>query len=470
MLALALLTILGRGQSAYAEPGWSTPTVVFRTTSDLARPRIVADASGDVHLFFALHEDASASGGGTSNTIMYSRLHDGVWSPPADILIATVPGADSPSATVDARGVLHLIWQGGPNGELAYSQAHATQATTTRNWSRPRLISDTAVRDSDIALSGDNTLHVVYSDQLGSVWYRYSNDGGLTWSPLAAVFDAVGSPCASNHPHVAADGRGIVHVVWTTLQLPTGWPPCGALYSDSLDSGRTWASPVRIAGPGYGQMNLSLSGPSTVALAWNAMVAIGERKFTWSTDGGFSWRDPMNFAPRLRGGFTAVPSIAVDSAGIIHIATSVDGQRGDTQAVYHLSWDGVRWSEPLRLSIGAIGARAVESPWLTIGTGNQLHVVYHDDYQRIWYTTRSTSAPATVPQALPAPSSIAVNPPAVGATEPTADRNAVVPHVSPPTDTGLFSQSRNPFLLGILPVAVVLAGIVLVRVLQRTRG
>jgi hypothetical protein len=454
-------------QGAQADGEWSRPVVVFRTDGYATRPRLVADSAGDVHLLFYLRE-ASETGGAGPTMIMYSRLHDGAWSTPVDVLVGA--GTNSPTVTVDQQGILHVVWEGGPKGELMYSQAHVSQAGSARAWSPPRQVSEPSAFDSDIEATDDGSLRLVYSTKSGYVWYRESGDGGTTWSPPVTISESQTPGCTTNNPQLAVDSAGGAHVVWTELQLPSGWPPCGAQYSDSLNHGRTWSTPVRIAGPGYGQINVLAIGPSTLLLAWNAMVAIGERKFTRSIDGGFGWQSAQDLSVKLRGGFTGVPSMVADSAGVVHLVTAVDRPRGESMAVYYLAWNGVAWSDPVVVSVGAIGARSVELPWLTISNGNQLHLVYEDDFQRMWYTTRSVPAPPLPTRPIPAPDRRAG-----GASREPEPTQTAVPTVPPRVPDGLPEitdvplTDRGSLLIGLAPVGMIVALVVIGHLSKRLR-
>jgi hypothetical protein len=161
--------------------------------------------------------------------------------------------------------------------------------------------------------------------------------------------------------------------------------------------------------------------------------------------------------------------MTTDSSGVIHLVTSVDRPRGESMAVYHLAWNGTTWTDPVLVSSGAIGFRSVELPWIVSVNGNQLHVVYEDDFQRIWYTTRSVSALPIPPRPIPTlvPEVDTSRPPddeAAVAAAPTPDISGLAPIVDEP------ASPRDTFLLGLAPVGALVGLVVIGRLLLRLRG
>jgi hypothetical protein len=262
-------------------------------------------------------------------------------------------------------------------------------------WSRVQTLSDGGVLHSHLTATADG-LYLVYASRKGDVFYQRSEDGGWTWSNAVAVSAVDRTHVASDLPHVAVDGRGRVHVVWTQYELPKGWPPLGAFYSRSIDGGRTWSSPREMAGLNRGLITVATRGDDEVHVAWSAVVAIGDRDHAWSGDGGETWSAPERISTQIRGGWTGPSAIAFDNAGALHVVTSVDGQPGER--ILQITRTGSQWSEPELAPGGTNAEKSVEWPTLALSGGNQLHVAYEVDYRQIWYTEEMADAPPVAPQ------------------------------------------------------------------------
>ena len=259
-----------------------------------------------------------------------------------------------------------------------------------------------------VAVGADGSVHVVASTLDGRLMYRRSDDGGANWNaPVTLVGrDGPRDGVGVDLPRVAVDPSGRVHVVWGDYVFPAGWPPLGVWYMRSVDRGTTWQDAQNIDPGLYGMINVAVNGSDTVHLLWHGTAGgTHDRKYRRSVNGGLSWDPTEQVVPSLSGGFNGVSGVDCDSAGTPHIATCMDTTPflGTVGAAYHVARERGRWAEPIAVSRNAKGQRSVEYPWIAVGLGNQLHMVWEDDFQRVMYTTRTVDAPPIAARALPPP-------------------------------------------------------------------
>src|SRR5262249_6057833 len=139
-----------------------------------------------------------------------------------------------------------------------------------------------------------------------------------------------------------------------------------------------------------------VSGPGqAVYLIWTGTAGAGQKYFQESLDGGQSWENSVQVFAQPGGGSEGAPNLAVDSAGNLHAVFSSNG------CVWYTSRANLTWSAPACISAGVPSNSQIEFPAMTLGLGNQLHVMFWTDRRQMWYTTRSLPAPAVAPQATP---------------------------------------------------------------------
>jgi hypothetical protein len=303
------------------------------------------------------------------------------------------------------------------------------------------------------------------------VLYRRSEDGGKRWTSPVTLSEGQQSGFAADDPRLLADQSGRLFVAWSEFRAPTGWPPSGTFMTRSLDGGNTWLGPLRVVGENRALLNVAESDTGVLYRVWYSTGDIGQKGGQWSTDGGETWSRPERIAPMLKGGLTGLPPMAFDSAGVLHFAPSASGTPKD--GIYHLTWDGRNWTQPTYISTGSVGKTSVELPAITISRGNQVHVVYEDDFQRLWYTTHLTAAPQTMARPVPAPPALASLPTVVPAVPtPTAAQVATPVPTRPkppvPADTDgrrveTSSEPMRPLLATAIPVLLLLGGLIVLR-------
>lgn len=461
-------------------PAWTPPSNLFETEGRASEAEVVADPFGAVHVFWAYGApDAEEEGWGQA--IYYTRLHDGVWSEPVDVLVS--PGgrpARMPSAAADSDGVLHVVWSGG--NALFYSRAYAPEAGAAMAWTTPEALAiGVAASEPAVAVGPDDALFAIWSQARAGLIFARSDDGGQNWSAPQVIYQADRDNELARWGRIAVDGAGRIHAVLTyTVDDPTA--NAGRItnllyYLRSDDQGATWTEPrLMTPEPDFGEISVATFGEDTVHVVWNGRAGRHGRYHRWSQDGGEAWSAideviaPAPANPIGNGGLTGFPALATDADGALHMVTTA------VQGNFYLRWQDGVWTSPVLITPGLDGngvtrtANSLEQPSIAISQGDQLHAVFHDGFERIWHTSRQIDAPYQPPQAAPtrAPAS-AAEPTAGPATpvtaSPTPAPSLPVAAQAPPPAT---SPSYVPILAGVAP-AVLLIGVVVLMVGARRR-
>jgi hypothetical protein len=139
--------------------------------------------------------------------------------------------------------------------------------------------------------------------------------------------------------------------------------------------------------------------------------------------------------------------MAVDSAGGLHAVVAHQG------CVWHFFLEGETWSAGECISEGLPPDTLKEFPAMTLGLGNQLHVLFWTDRQQLWYVTRQLDVAGIEPQVLP--TEAPVTPTVEVPTETPVPTATYLPDLGPPPVVGASSQAaRLSILAGIVPVVV----------------
>ena len=412
VIALTLLAISSglSYSSAQSEPqAWSAPLNLFETTGRASEPEVVADPSGTLHVFWAYGAPGEEDSG-AHQAIYHVSQTDGSWSQPVDVL--TSPGgrvARMHSVLADEEGYLHIVWSGG--NTIYHSRVYALEASSVRAWRAPTaLVSGVTVLEPDIAVDGQGGLYIVWTQARAGLMFTRSDDGGTTWSQPRVAFPSATDTDLARWGRIAVDDASRLHLVLThAVRDPNvsagSENPNFLYYLRSEDQGETWSEPFQIVdSPDFGEVNVVAFGRDEIHLAWNGRAGRKGRYHRWSTNGGKTWSAIDEIAgPEDRAGsagLTGFPVVLTDSAGATHIIFN-GGQ------IYSSSWLDGTWSNPLLISGDVDGCGVtrehcqMEDFSATLSAGNQLHAVFHDGLERIWYVTRQVDAPPREPRSLP---------------------------------------------------------------------
>lgn len=182
-------------------------------------------------------------------------------------------------------------------------------------------------------------------------------------------------------PSVARDHNGALYVAWADTSS-------NVYVSKSSDNGSSWGAPSRVdpaAPESFDTGPAIVAAPSgTLYVVWNQYWSGGiARSLTVarSTDQGVTWGGKVNITTPTRTYDFYSHSLAVDSAGRLHLAyTSLSGLVSSDawDSNYTRSDDGASWSAPVRLdSTTTFGIW----PMIVADASNRVHVIWYDNRQ-----------------------------------------------------------------------------------------
>jgi hypothetical protein len=458
MTLCALVGLQSAKLQAQDEDGkWSEPAELSQEQW-ASYPAAAIDPSQVVHVMWA-HMVSQGDGSESPEALFYARWDGASWSLPVDVLISPTGGhVQNPAMAADAAGNLHVIWSDGVN--LYYSQASALGAGSPRAWSAPVSLASAQYAGAAIAADEDGALHVVYTDPAAGVYYIQSLDGGRSWSWPVEIWSGLEEQIGADAARVAIDAADRIHVVWTQITLPNGYPPLGVLYSRSTDGGDSWSTPVDVADESYAEGNILTMGQEVVHLTWHGRAGVGGTFHQWSEDGGETWSAPIKLCEGA--GLVRAPALALDSAGAVHLAAiCAEG------LVYHY-WQEGTWSAPETIDRWSRGYEP-DQPALVVSGGNELFVLWvaqgdEEGTGVVRYSSRQTSAPRVLPKPL-----AKASPLPTATIRPTARPSPTATPLSHSMDSPLGGTPSGQGLVssvmaGIVPVVLLVCVILFVRI------
>jgi hypothetical protein len=176
-------------------------------------------------------------------------------------LIRTPDGGLQPQATVDPRGVLHLVYFKGEAkaGDLFYVR----QSPGREDFSIPLRVNSMAasaiavgtIRGAQLAVAPDGRVHVAWngtkaiegSPHTGApMWYARLNDAGTAFEPQRDLMQFTGG--LDGGGAVAVDGNSNVYVFWhgATPDNTRGEEGRGVFMTHSTDGGKTFTRETKV--------------------------------------------------------------------------------------------------------------------------------------------------------------------------------------------------------------------------------
>ena len=311
------------------------------TSNDSGAPALALDASGNtIHVVWTektIHPLVPVIYS-ISFEIYYKRSTDGgnTWSS-ARPLTWISQKSQSPSIVVDSNNTVHVVWYYSPrtNDNMIYEIFYKQSPNGGASWNATQRLtwSSGHSESPDIAVSFTNTIHVVWLMKMvgnTDLFYKRSTNGGVSWTGAKRITWTSGF---NDAPKIVTDSGNNLHIVW-----PDNSPSNYEIYhKKSTDGGLTWP---------------------------------GIQRLTYTTGNTFG------------------PELAVNSSNHVFLCW-YDITPGNNEIFFKQSTNGGgAWSPVTRLTWNPTNSN---SPFLTLGAGNSLHVVYTDVFgsNEILYKNRN---------------------------------------------------------------------------------
>ena len=453
---------LGSNTSWFKPPVWSQPSPVTDDNLEMEAVELVATGDDLIHAFFSQRQDPA---------IYYTYWNGELWSGITPVLSLPEGEAGWPAIAAGPGNELFLF---APNnkGALYFSRATSGSAVAASRWSTPTRLGghDGEIGSVDVAWNAAGTVYLAYSvpvNEERGIYLVQSKDHGTTWSePLqvfngaAAGFDLVGAPS------LLTSENGFLHIIWKqqSIQGDGVSQPLSLYYTRSEDGGRTFSDAELVVEEPVAWREIVADGKGNLHLLWQPQDTLTTVWDQVSLDAGRSWQVPQGLPGE---GMTA--AVMVDSVGRLHLVDAGPGSLG------HWLWDGRRWQPeaPLHWALASQQEGPVELLAAAVNKQGKMVVVLAvptgagDAAERILlYSTRTLELPPRqtaikeVPtQTLLSPTLTPVTPIPERSSTPGSTVDSGPANSQGQTDRNETSAPISPFIMALLPVALLLLGI-----------
>jgi hypothetical protein len=211
---------------------------------------------------------------------------------------------------------IHIVWFDQTPGNLEIYHKRTTDGGTS--WSPAKRLTWTSgdSRVPAIAIDSGNSIHVAWQDYTPGnyeIYYKRSSDGGATWSVVKRLTWTSGN---SYSPAIAIDSSNTIHVAWDD-DTPGNFE---IYYKVSEDGGTTWSPVKRLTWTSGESCDaaLAIDSSNQIHLAWDDEApGNAEIYHKRSADGGATWSaaDRLTWTAAL----TCYPAMAADTNNMVHV-------------------------------------------------------------------------------------------------------------------------------------------------------
>lgn len=323
---------------------WSDPVNVSNTPGRSFFPAVAVETSGNTSqsgetsvsdtqdTVYVIWNDDSGRGQRDFEVNIRSSTDGGAtWSNRDEISHSGGKGHDNSVIDIAVGGddTVYVVWSDDRNskyGEIFFTKAAGGSSLGAQglSWTTPKKIA--AEQSPRISVDGSNNLYVVcefYGSKLWDIAFTYSTDAGQNWENQQNVSNASDYDL---DPDITTDSQGIVHIVWQDLGSPN-WSDVIYIHSTTAVTAETnslsWISPVYLSDtPKYAEYpRLVSDAADNINLVWSD--SSDHLYFIRSINGGDTWTQKVS----IYEDYCNENAIAVDKEGNIYVVTD--------------SWDGI---------------------------------------------------------------------------------------------------------------------------------
>jgi hypothetical protein len=384
------------------------------------------------------------------------------------------------------------VWQGDQFGEILYSRSFARDAHSAGGWDQPQsLLAPSTIGSSPyIVADAEGALHAVYAVPVNNgrgIYYTRSGDEGETWTEAYQVFDAAAAGWTmADYPRLTVDSQGTVYTVWVRTVPHGDGLPRGIYFAYSTDGGETWSESSEVVEGAYDWPQLATSTTDQVHLVWNEVTADDAWWHSQLAVDSKRWTRPERI--QALNNVPGPVSLVKDGNDGLHL---VGAGLSETEepALLYTTWDGNVWSdrETFRLEVDQLlpGAAAALQPSqgrLEVTFRGAIEGTEEAEQVDVWHTVRSAptatvgitpTVPLTSEQTAGAGETPYDPSASLTSTETSAPTATLSAHVNlggaPPSGAGGFAAMLKPLLLAGGLAALLVAGMLGLRLLWASR-
>lgn len=346
------------------EPGWKITPEMELFSGSVSDLQVIGESSETLHAFWVQEEIVPVDTDvlvavEPRRVVYYASLEDDRWSEPVQILrapqLAALPGANAHRDDLTDLAVasgpddrLWAAWKNSTGGEVYFSWARASAASSVAEWADPAVIATIPITATDFSMAVDRGgwIHIAYVVPVNEgrgVYLVQSHDQGKTWSNAVLAFDAQSQKWERvASPSLAAAADGSLWVLFSHQPVGSNALARGLYGIHSPDRGVTWSAPETVSLEHVLWNRMLVQPDLTLHRLWLEQKD-GDQALLFhqeSTDGGRTWGRVARISDAA--GSPGPAAAAIDRAGQIHLAQLLEDSQQRLLLRYWL-WNGGAW-------------------------------------------------------------------------------------------------------------------------------